>query len=81
MTGDRPKVHFRAIFDVTNPKEVGRDPFAVRRLSGKPQRNVHGDDVMEREFPLQRKDTVQLPLRTDSSGASSATVANHGRTS
>ena len=49
MTGGRPKSHLRAIFDVRNPKEVGRDPFAVRRLSGKPQRQAHGDDAMERE--------------------------------
>ena len=37
------------IFDVRNPKEVGRDPFAVRRLGGKPLRQAHGDDAMERE--------------------------------
>jgi len=81
MPGGRLKVHFRAIFEVRNPKEVGRDPLAVSRLGGKPQRHAHGDDGLEREIPVRRKDTAQLPLRTDSSGASSATVANHGRAS
>jgi hypothetical protein len=34
----------RAIFDVRNPKEVGRDPFVVRRPGGKPHGDAHDDE-------------------------------------
>jgi hypothetical protein len=45
----------RAIFDVKNPKEVGQDPFAVRRPGGKPHGEARGDERWN-AIPSMRQD-------------------------
>ena len=49
---------FGLIFDVKNPKEVGRDPFAARRLAGNRETSARRRYGGTR-IPSQRKDTAR----------------------